>query len=66
MKTIDFIEAQVRMFVESRRPPVELRDKVDLGFSFIDNVLIIHEIQPRWDNPSEKINSPVAKARLIT
>lgn len=29
MKTIDFVEAQIRQFVMSKRPPEELRDQID-------------------------------------
>lgn len=54
------------LIVESRRPPVEVRDQLDLGFTFVENVLIIHEIRQRWNNPSEKYDFPVAKAQFIT
>ena len=66
MKTIDFVEAQIRQFVMSKRPPKELRDQIDLGYSFENHVLIIFEIRSRWNNPSEKFDSPIAKARFIT
>ena len=66
MKTINLFEAQIRQFVEKKRPPEELRDQVDLGYSFINHVLIIFEIRSRWNNPLEKFDSPIAKARYIT
>lgn len=65
MKTIDLVEAQIRQFVESKRPPEELRDQVDLGYSFVNHVLIIYEIRQRWNNPNEKVDIPIAKAKLI-
>ena len=62
---IDLFEKQIRKFIEARRPPVEIREKVDLGYSFSDLTLEIFEIRPLWNDPDEKINSPVAKARFI-
>jgi len=64
-KTIDFTESLIRQFVESKRPPKDLRDKLDIGYTFTNNVLEIFEIRPHWNNPSEKIHSPIAKARYI-
>ncbi|WP_163710259.1 DUF3024 domain-containing protein [Mangrovibacterium lignilyticum] len=64
-KTIDFTEAQIKQFVESKRPPVEIRNKVDIGYTYNNNVLEIFEMRPRWNNPSEFIQSPIAKARYV-
>ena len=66
MRTLESFEARIKQFMENRRPPVEIRDQLDLGYSFINNVLIIFEIRSRWNNPTEKHDSPVAKARYIT
>jgi hypothetical protein len=64
-KTIDFIEAQIKQFIESRRPTHEIRDQVDISYTLTNNSLEIFSIRPRWDNLQEKIHEPIAKARFI-
>lgn len=64
-KTIDFKEALIRQFVESRRPSEDIRDQLDVGYTFTNNVLEIFTIRPMWNNPQEKIHEPVVKARYI-
>ena len=59
------VENTVAAFVEKRRPPVHLRDKVDLGFRFDGRSVELFEIRPRWDKPAEKIEEAVAKARYL-
>jgi len=64
-KTINLIETQIKKFIESIRPPVEIRDKVDYGYIFEQNTLELYEIRPKWDNQDEKIKSPFAKTRFV-
>lgn len=64
-KTIDFMEAQIKQFIESKRPLPEIRDQLDIGYTFTNNVLEIFEIRPRWNKPSEIMHEPIAKARYI-
>ncbi len=52
-------------FMAKRRPPAHIRDKFDLGYRIEDQSVEIFEIRPRWDKPSEKMESPVAKATYI-
>jgi len=53
---IYIIENQIREFVDSIKPPVDIRNKVDIGYTFQNNVLQIFEIRPRWDIKDELIN----------
>ncbi len=64
-KTINFIEIQIKKFVESIRPPADIRDKLDIGYQFQNNTLELYEIRPRWDNSKEIIHSSIAKTRFI-
>ena len=64
-KTIDFTEALIKQFVESKRPPIDIRDQLDIGYTYTNNTLEIFEIRPRWDNPDEIMHSPLAKARFV-
>ena len=59
------IENAVATFVASRRPPLHLRDQVDLSFRFDGRSVEIFEIRPRWDNPTQKVEEAVAKARYL-
>ena len=59
------LEQEIKRFIDSIRPPIDLRDKLDIGFSFKNNNLEIYEIRPKWDAPKIKINSPVAKTQFI-
>jgi hypothetical protein len=45
------IENTVASFIAKRRPPVQLRDQVDLGFRFDGRSVEIFEIRPRWTTP---------------
>lgn len=56
------IAADLSRFIESKRPPPEIRDRLDIGFRIENQSVFIFEIRPRWDKPEEKIESPVAKA----
>lgn len=59
------IEKTVAAFVAKRRPPVHLRDQVDLGFRFDGRSVEIFEIRPRWDDPTERVEEAVGKARYL-
>jgi hypothetical protein len=52
-------------YIESRRPPVEIRDKLDIGYRIDGQAIEIFEIRPRWNQPGVKLESPVAKARYF-
>lgn len=59
------IEKAVAAFVTKRRPPVHLRDRVELSFRFDGRSVEIFEIRPRWDNPAQRVEEPVGKARYL-
>jgi len=59
------LEQEIKKFIDSIRPPTDLRDKLDIGFSFQNNILEIFEIRPRWDDHNIKISSSVAKTQFI-
>ena len=59
------LEQEIKQFIKEIRPPMEIRNKLDIGFTFINNSLEIFEIRPRWDDPSIIINSSVSKTKFI-
>ena len=58
-------EKAVKAFIEKNRPPPHIRNEVDLGFRQKGQSVEIFEIRPRWDNPQEKLEAPVAKATYV-
>lgn len=63
--TIDINELTIKKFVESLRPEdSEIRKQLDFGYSYDGKVIILYEIRPFWDNPSEIQNIEFAKIRF--
>ncbi len=58
-------EKAVQTLINKRRPPEQVRDKVDLGFELVDQSVEIFETRAHWQNPSEKIKQPIAKATYV-
>lgn len=52
-------------YIEHKRPPLDMRHKLDLGFSLENRELVLFEIRPRWNDPSEIFHSDFAKAKYI-
>jgi hypothetical protein len=63
--TIDQIGKEIAEAVERMRPPVEIRDKLDLGFTFEKNTVLLLEIRPNFMKPDEIMKSPFAKIRFV-
>ena len=62
---INKIQKVVGSYIEKHRPPVNLRNEVDLSFRIKGQSVEIFEIRPLWNNPEEKIEEAVAKATYI-
>jgi hypothetical protein len=58
------IEQTVGEFCRTRSP-AQLKDKLRLEYSVKGHEVIVVERRPKWDNPKEWIESPVAKLRFI-
>lgn len=65
METINFDEKIIENYIESIRPPVEIRNQVDIGYSFKNNEVIIFEIRPQWNDESKKHQYPFVKAKFV-
>ena len=65
MTEINFTEAQIKAFVETKRPPVEVRSQLDIGYTFDNNVIEILEIRPQWNDATIINKMPLAKANYI-
>lgn len=64
-KTIDINYVKVKAYVISKRPPVEIRDRLDIGFSYEKNTFEIFEIRPVWcsEDPNDYQKLSFAKFR---
>ena len=59
------IDKTVRTYVEKHRPPIHIRNKVDLSFRVEGQSVEIFEIRSRWNDPTDKIEEAVAKATYV-
>ena len=59
------IERAASEFLEDRRPPVEIRPKLDLDVRVSGQSVQIVEIRPHFREPATIIESPVAKATYV-
>lgn len=50
-KNIDINHAKVESYVKRKRPPKEIRHKLDLGFKFEKSTFEIFEVRPVWSSP---------------
>ena len=63
-KSVDIIET-MENYLSKNRPPVEIRPELDLGYEITGQSVILFEIRPVWNNPSEIQHMPYAKATLV-
>lgn len=59
------VDKALERFLEKRRPPAQIRDQVDLAYRIEGHSVEIFEIRPAWDEPSTKVERPVAKATFV-
>lgn len=64
-KILDINYAKVESYLESKRLPKALREKLDFGFKYEKNTFEIFEIRPVWNNPNDYRKSSFAKFRYI-
>jgi hypothetical protein len=56
------IESAMVDFMSKRRPPEEIRDKLDLGWRIERQSVVINSIRPMWRDESRYIEEAAAKA----
>ena len=59
------IEKEGAKFLYNRRPPIEIRDKVDLAYRIKDQSVFIYEIRPKWDDEKIIVEEKIAKATYV-
>jgi len=58
-------ERELEKFLSVRRPPVHVRNELDIGYRLMNQSVEIFEVAPNWRDPAEKIENPVAKATYV-
>jgi hypothetical protein len=64
LQTAEVIEACENL-LQKRRPPEELRDKVDLDYRIDNQSVLIFDIRCRWDKKDVFFESPIAKTTWV-
>ena len=50
-KTLDINYSKVESYIQGKRPPIEIRSKLDLGFNYSKNTFELFEVRPVWNSP---------------
>ncbi len=58
-------EKIMNSFIDKRRPPLHLRNELDIGYNFEFPNIELMEKSPAWNNPQQLIKKPVAKVKYI-
>lgn len=59
------VEKAVDAFLDKRRPPPHIRPQLDIGYRISGQSIELFEIRPRWKEPNEKMEHPIAKATYV-
>ena len=63
-QTLDIVEA-LENFLDRKRPPIEIRSRVDIEYEINGKSVIIYEKRPRWNKPGESLQIPIAKTTYV-
>lgn len=55
----------IKKFLMKKRPPEHIRDKLDIDVRKEGQSILVLELRPRWDNPEEILDLPIAKATYV-
>ncbi|UQA76649.1 DUF3024 domain-containing protein [Sphingobacterium siyangense] len=63
---ISMIKIQLKSFIDSKRPKdVEVRKKLDFGYSWDGKTALLFEIRPQWNDSTNIVELPFAKLRFV-
>lgn len=58
-------EKELEKFLERRRPPPQIRPKLDLAYRIVGQSVEIFTIRPSWSDPAETTEESIAKATYV-
>lgn len=64
LQTLEIIEV-MENFLSRIRPPENIRNQLDIGYTIHDQSIIISEIRPQWDKPEVIQEHPFAKTTFV-
>jgi hypothetical protein len=64
LNTVDII-ALMESYLEKTRPPVHLREQIDINYRIDNQSIILIEVRPRYEEPDDKIELAYAKATFV-
>jgi len=59
------VSAAGEAFLEKNKPSIEIIDKLDFAYRIENQSVFVLEIRPRWDKPSEIMETPMAKTTFV-
>ena len=59
------IEKAIDGFMEKRRPPVQIRDEVDVGYRINMQSVELFELRAYFKDPNQKVEIPFAKVTYV-
>jgi hypothetical protein len=62
--TAETIQA-MELYLDKKRPPKDIRHKIDIDYKIEKQSIIIYEVRPHWMKKGEKIESEIAKATWV-
>lgn len=62
---IDLNEKRVQKYVNSKRPPIDMREELDFGYKYDKRIVELFEIRPIWNKQDEYQDIPIAKIKYV-
>lgn len=56
-------EKELAAYIDTIRPPVHIRNEIDIGYRIDGQSIFVFEIRPSFQNPNERVEIPVIKGR---
>lgn len=64
LQKVEIIE-EMENFLLEKRPPVEIRDQLDMGYKIDGQSILLFEIRPQFNNPKIIHEYPFAKTTFV-
>jgi hypothetical protein len=58
-------ERELDKFLSKHRPPAHIRHEVDIRYRIVNQSVELFEVRPHWEDASQKLETPVAKATYV-
>ena len=59
------IEKIMEVYLEKTRPPVHIRNELDIGYRIKNQSVELFEIRPAYQRPDQKVEHAIAKATYV-